>query len=387
MTKSEKFVAALCEMSFLPFWSFPSPIGKKGNELCDLLVVCQNIIIIFSVKDIAPSKHEDETVVYKRWVKKAITESISQIFGAEKYLSKVDTVSLKNSTYTITLPPKEERIIHRVAIALGSKDYYPLPMGHFEEGYVNVFDEKSTTILLKELDTITDFTNYLIAKQKFSENNTILLPNETDFLAFYIQTGLSIDTDKDIVLVGDNLWDEYVESDEYKKWKTDIEVSYVWDIMIQSFFLNNVRPDITNQKRSDLEKAIRLINLESRINRLELGIVLENAIKTSIKARMLKPLKNSQHTYVFMPLNDKNWESKEAELGLRCVVARAEFPEAKKVIGIAIGRRPNDEMTFDAHYLDIPEIDEKFIEAANSIKNELGLFKNIRQTHSKDMRE
>jgi len=386
MTKSEKFVADICEMSFLPFWSFPNPIGKKGNELCDILVVCNNTIIIISVKDIAPSKNKDESIVYQRWVKKAISESISQIYGAEKYISKVDRIHLKNSSHTIILPPKEKRIIHRVAIAFGSKDYYPLPMGHFEKGYVNIFDEKSTITILKELDTISDFSKYLIAKQKFSENNTILFSSETDFLAFYLQTGLLLDVNRGAVLVGNKLWDEYIDSDNYKQWRTDIEVSYVWDIMIQSFYHNNVKSDMPIQKRNELETAVRLINLEPRINRLELAIILENAIKTKVRARMIKPFDNAEHTYVFMPLNGNNWESKEAELGLRCIIARAEFPSAKKIIGVAIGGSSMDNISFDIHYLDIPEIDEVFIEKANSIKRELGFFINVQQSHSKDMR-
>lgn len=387
MTKSEKFVADLCEMSFLPFWSFPSPIGKKGNELCDLLVVCETTIIIISVKDITPSNHEDEIIAYERWIKKAIHQSVSQIYGAERYLKTVDTIQLKNSTHWVQLPPKEKRIIHRVAIAFGSKPEYPFPIGDFEEGFVNVFDEKSTTTILKELDTITDFTNYLEAKQKFLEKNNTLFPYETDFLALYIQTGLHFEHSENMLLTGEELWEAYVDSEEYKKWQTDIEVSYVWDIMIQSLYNHYVKPGITSQRRNDIERAIRLINLEPRINRLELGMVLENAIKSGVKARMIKPLPGSKHTYLFMPMSQKNWDNREKELDLRCFVARAEFPEVKKIIGIGIGRSPNGEDIFDLGYLDMPDIDEKFIETANMIKEELGYFKNIRLTHSKDMRQ
>lgn len=349
MTESEKFVAELCSMSFLPFWSFPSPIGKKGKELCDLLVVCENTIIVFSIKDITPSKHEDEIIVYDRWVKKAIIESVSQIYGAERFLRQEDTVTLKNSNYKIHLPPKEKKIIYRVAIAFGSKPYFPLPMGHFENGYVSVFDEKSTVTILKELDTITDFTRYLDAKQRFSEKNTIVLPNETDLLALYLQTGLDFDVDENIVLAGNNLWYDYIKTEEYNKWKSDIVVSYVWDVMIQSFFLNNVKSEITNQKRIDIERAIRIINLEPRVSRMELGLVLENAIKTKVKARMFKPFDGAKHAYVFMPLNEANWETKEAELGLRCIVARAELPMVEKIIGIAAARHGAGEITFDLH--------------------------------------
>jgi len=387
MTKSEKFVTDLCSKSFLPFWSFPSPIGKKGNELCDLLVVCGNHIIIISVKDIAPSIHEDESIVYERWVKKAITESVSQIYGAEKYINTVDAIQLKDASYSIDLPPKSERIIYRVAIAFGSKPHFPLPTGHFEKGFVNVFDENSTMTILKELDTITDFTNYLVAKQKFTEKNTILVPFETDFLALYLQTGLRFDVDENVVLTGEDVWEGYIKSDEYLNWEREKEVSYIWDIMIHSFYLNNKDLYRTKEKRNDLENAIRIIALEPRINRIELGLVIENAAKNNVKARMLQPNGNAEHTYVYMRVTENNWESKDSELGLRCIVARAEFPQAKKIIGISMYRSKEDNFSFDFQYVHIPDIDEKFIALANSIKSELGLFKNVRQTQSIKMRK
>jgi len=378
MTKSEKFVSDLCSKSFLPFWSFPSPIGKKGNELCDLLVVCGNHIIIVSVKDIAPSIHEDEKIVYERWVKKAIHESVSQIYGAEKYINGVDTIQLKNANYAVDLPPKDERLIYRVAIAFGSKPHFPLPTGHFDKGFVNVFDENSTMTILSELDTITDFTNYLVAKQKFSERNTILIPFETDFLALYLQTGLQFEVDENIVLAGENLWKGYIQSDDYLKWEKEKEVSYVWDLMIQSFFLNNKDLYETTEKRNNLENSLRLIALESRVNRIDLGLAIENAMKNNIKARMLKPNANAEHTYVFMRVNEDNWESKDAELGLRCIVARAEFPEAKSIIGVSMYSTKEDVYTYDFQFIYVPDLDEKFVEMANSIKSELGLFKNVK---------
>lgn len=387
MTRSEKFVADLCNLSFLPFWSFPSPVGKKGNELCDLLVVCHNYIIIFSVKDISLTVHEDEDVVYERWVKKAVEASVSQIYGAEKFLQKVDSISSHNNEFTINLPPKEDRIIFRIAVAFGSDPKFPLPTGHFGEGYVHVFDEKSTPIILKELDTIVDFTKYLAAKQDFCEKNLIIVPFEKDFLAFYLMTGLDI-KEKNTVLVGeDDMWEDYITSSEYEDWKNEMEVSYCWDMMIQSMFFNHVKPETNQKKRNDLETALRIISLEPRINRLELATVLENAIKSGVKARMIPPFETNDYMYVFMPLSSKNWATKEAELGLRCIIARAEYPKAKRVIGIGMGKDENGEIVFDVHYINLPDVDDEFIRKANKMKAELGYFKNPKLTHSKEMRK
>jgi hypothetical protein len=376
MTPSEKYVSELCEKSFLPFWSFPNPIGKKDKELCDVLVVCGNTIIIISVKDIALSTHTDKSIVYERWVKKAIHDSVTQIYGAERYLSSVDEVFLKNKKTKIKLPAKETRVIYRIAIAFGSSTDFPLPTGNFGKGFVSVFDEDSTYTILKELDTITDFTNYLIAKENFISDKRILIPNEVDFLAFYLQTGLEIDFPIDTIISSNNLWDEYIKTDEYSEWQTNIMVSYIWDSMISQIHKFHVNNTLTEDKRHEIEEAIRTINLEPRINRIELGKILEDAIKKKVNARMLRPLLNSNHSYVLMPLTDKNWEEKEGELELRCMVARHENPSAEKVIGISIGNNSKGESCFDICTIIIPEMSDEFVKKVYEIKKELGYFKN-----------
>jgi hypothetical protein len=387
MTPSEKYVAELCEKSFLPFWSFANPIGKKGKELCDVLVVCGNIIVIISVKDIRVSENNDALVQYERWVKKAIHDSIDQIHGAERYLSGVDEVLLKNKRTNVKLPDKKNREIHRIAIALGSPANFPLPTGEFEKGYVHVFDETSTSTIITELDTIVDFTNYLTAKREFVANKTLLMANEVDFLAYYIQTGLEDDIPSNAVISGENLWDDYINSNEYAKWQDDVRVSYIWDDMIHHVHNYHITDSTSNEKRDEIEEAIREINLEPRINRIELGSILNNAIERKLKARILKPINNAEHAYVFMPLTDKNWKQKQAELELRCKVSRYENPTAKKIIGISIGSNSDGDSCFDICSIYIPEIDEDFIREVMEIKKELGYFTNTVVSNSVDFRK
>jgi hypothetical protein len=121
MTPSEKFVSELCEKSFLPFWSFPSPLGKKNKELCDVFVVCENSIIIISIKDIKVSEHSDENIQYERWQKKAILSSIDQIYGAERFLKNANEITLSDKITKIQLPTHSNREIFRIAIAFGGK--------------------------------------------------------------------------------------------------------------------------------------------------------------------------------------------------------------------------------------------------------------------------
>ncbi len=387
MTESEKYVAKLCEKSFLPFWSFANPLGKRGKELCDVLIVCSNTIIIISVKDISVSKHKERSVVYDRWVNQAVHESVKQIYGAERYLKNVDEVILKGKKAKVKLPTKKNRVIHRIAIAFGSDDDFPLPTGNFGKGYVSVIDEKTTFILLDELDTISDFTDYLIAKEEFEKDKTILIATETDFLAFYLDGGLKMDIPPNTLISGRDLWEDYVLSRDYAEWQDDIAVSYVWDFMIKNLHAHHINDDTPDERRHELEEAIRTINLEPRINRIELGEMLESAIKEKVNARMLRPLEESKHAYVFMPLTDKNWSEKEGELELRCMVARYENPTAERIIGISIGSNANGDSCYDICTLDVPEMDNDFIDTVKKIKDELGYFINPRISEWKSIRK
>ncbi|MBX2956170.1 MAG: hypothetical protein KF846_08435 [Cyclobacteriaceae bacterium] len=386
MTPSERFVARLCKQSFLPFWSFPNPVGKNSKELCDVLIVCGQHVVIISVKDIAVSSHSDENVQYERWVNKAINESVQQIYGAERFLSSVDEILAKDFKTKIKLPPKATRSIYRIAIAFGSKPNFPLPHGDFDKGFIHVFDEKSTQIVLNELDTINDFTTYLKAKEEFFENHFILIPSEADFLAIYLQTALKFDKQVDAIACGDDEWCSYVKSDDYKNWREDIKPSYMWDELIETIHKDHVNEHTPEERIHQIEEAVRYINLEPRINRIELGNVLLDAIRKKIKRRMLRPLPGAKHTYVFIPLSKKNWNAKASELRLCCAIARVENLEAETIIGIAIGRSANLNLLYDLCFLHLPEINDEFIKRVRAAQRELGFFQKTIVSNSKDFR-
>lgn len=386
MTPSESFVAELCSRSFLPFWSFSSPLQKKRKELCDILVVCNNDIIIISVKDINISDHQDERVQFERWQKKAVLSSIDQIFGAERFLDLASEITLNDSVTKVTLPPKELRNIYRIAIAFGGQGKFPLETGQYEKGFVHVFDEESTFAVFDELDTITDFLNYIRAKERFLAGKRIFVPKEVDFLALYIETSLEFEANPDTVIIDQNLWKNYSISEEYRDWHQKIKMSYVWDEIVSQLHEFRIIQNKELAKRADFERATRLITLEPRINRLELGITLIDAIEKRVRARMLKPLPGSNHTYVLMPLGEKNWIAKEKELQLRCMVARYENREAPEVVGIAIGKGPDGHNSFDIAYFNIPELTDEIITHIKLAKEELGYFKSPVVSHSKDIR-
>jgi hypothetical protein len=90
--------------------------------------------------------------------------------------------------------------------------------------------------------------------------------------------------------------------------------------------------------------------------------------------------------FMLMPLTERNWAQKDKELTLRCIVARAENPDVQNIIGIALVGNSADQYTVDVCFFSLPEIDQKFKDEAKQIQEDLGYFRNMQISHSKDFR-
>ena len=383
MTPTEKFVAELCRTSFLSFWSFPNPIGKKLNkELCDLLVVCDPDIIIFSVKEIIIKDSGDYEVDSERWERKAINESVDQIYGAERIIMLKEEVLLNDKSTIIKLPEKGIRNIYRVAVAFGRGEKFSLKMGDFGKGFVHVFDERSIQIVLSELDTVTDFISFLKAKEEFiSKRIRHIAFSGEDYLAVYLQNGFDIPAGVDLLMIDSESWNGYIKSEEYLNEKEENKISYVWDSIIETLcedFKTNNLIDIVS--RADLEISLRLMNKETRFGRRQLSkmlmAVVDNSAKQKVKARIVHTELENSPLYVIMtrPHNDRMFGRKE--LHLRCLVARSMFPKKNIVIGLATENfEKGAGHSLDIIYMDLTYWTEIHQREAEDIKNDLGYFK------------
>lgn len=78
ITPSERYLAAVSERTFLKPWSYPNVYRNQGKvkegdgkELCDLLVVFGNTIVVFSDKDVAFKTHGHLETNWARWARKS----------------------------------------------------------------------------------------------------------------------------------------------------------------------------------------------------------------------------------------------------------------------------------------------------------------------------
>jgi hypothetical protein len=363
---TERNLAALAEKTFLNLWTYPNLFRSAGKELCDLLVVCGDDILIFSDKSINWSSGADVKVAWPRWYRKAIAESAAQLNGAARYLrDHADQLFLDaacKERFPFTLPPAERRRVHFIAVALGASEacaeYHKESPGYFaidpalkgddhtdtgaggfkpfaigdvqpDVGFIHVFNEPTLELLTHELDTVTDFTRYLTRRERIIRSGHLSpVAGEHDLLAQYLISA-GPNEEHDFRRPGGGEWQESEKLEipvgtyaalatepGYKGRKETDKVSYEWDALIGLFTASILKGEAegalgTEPAPSEAEQALRSMALEQRLRRRLLGgSVIEakakaEAAKADSFARNIAPGTNSADAtvgYVFLIL-------------------------------------------------------------------------------------
>lgn len=370
-TLTERRLARLADRTFLNLWSYPNPFrdeGKVGNgdgkELCDLLVVCDPYVIIFSEKNIAWTDASID-IAWRRWFRRAVSGAATQLHGAERWLDQhPDRIFLDHSCTSklpLALPPADRRRVHRIVVASGAAD---ASRRHFEGGsgslvivpgikgrqhvdddtvvlaigdvdpegdFVHVFDETSFEVVLRELDTITDLTGYLDKRARFLRSGHLSFANgEEDLLAYYaIRTnehgehdftppeGRRWDTSRPLALDGSH-YAGLISNPQYIAKKRADEVSYAWDSLIGSFTGHllagtTLVPPGHEYSLTNSEIGLRHMAMESRVDRRGLSEALLSALKEGEKRQVffravMWPMDRPEGTaYFFLTVRYERW--------------------------------------------------------------------------------
>jgi hypothetical protein len=371
-TESERYLGSLADRTFLNLWSYPNTFvdkksknGGDGKELCDLLVVCGDDVIIFSDKSIGWPEHQDLNVSWARWYRRAIEKSVDQIRGAERWLrnfpNRVFIDRLCVQPLPIALPSPDKARIHGVVIALGADEackkhfqtksgslpifsllkgpdhvnptapaYMPFALGDVDpEGpFVHVFDKAGLDLVLTELDTISDFTRYLRERVAFIREGRLgLAPGEAELIGLYLKytdaTGehrfptpadFGASADYKISINDGDLG--VLASREYAAKKEADRISYNWDRLIGVFtenILAGTSVAVSGEEPSAVraEPALRIMARESRLRRRALGHAFVDALQSAEQARQDRFARivlanagaaNSDYGYVFLIL-------------------------------------------------------------------------------------
>ncbi|MBX3402529.1 MAG: SEC-C domain-containing protein [Phycisphaeraceae bacterium] len=393
VTPSERYLAKLCRRSFLRLWSYPNLYRNQGNarggdgkEICDLVALYGNTVVLFSDKSCAFKDSGRLDIDWNRWFKRAIQKSVDQLYGAERWLKdEPNRVFIDRQCTTrlpLALPPREQMRVHRICVALGAKQKcrelfggsgslpqllpttpkqgtplvslpFTIMQADYGSGIVHVFDDVTLDIVLGELDTIADFSEYLQRKEALLDRGVLSgVAGEEDLLALHLRhrasdsgDGFGLPQDAKSVIVTEGLWDDLVKSSQFRARKALDRFSYLWDEIIDT-----VAGDALGQKLmipqsvSDVEQALRVMASESRFWRRVLSRHLLDFVATSppnrIGRRVLVATEQRPTTYVFgcfPPDKVRDIESykyRAWHMYHYCLAIAARHPRPLQVVGI-----------------------------------------------------
>jgi len=340
VSPTEKNLAALADKIFLNLWTYPNLFKSDGQELCDVLVVCGDDVLIFSDKNIGWKKGGDFGLSWSRWYRGAIEESVKQINGASRYLREHPDDLFLDATckekFPLALPPSDRRRVHHIAVALGASEacanhyketpgYFPIapdlkgkshtdatadgfmpfaigdvqPVGSF----VHVLNEPALELLGRELDTATDFARYLTRRERIIRSDHLLpVAGEHDLLGHYLLSG-GPDEEHDFTGANGGEW----QKDEkllipagtyaglavhpaYKMRREADQSSYVWDNLLGQFTASILAgeaegPFGDEPRPKEAEEGLRSMALEPRLRRRLLGASVADAMRKAEAAK------------------------------------------------------------------------------------------------------
>ena len=367
-----------------------------------MLVVCGRDIIIFSEKNIGWPPSPDVKTAWARWAKRALLDATRQARGAERWITQFpDRIFLDrrcSERFPIALPEKGEAVVHLVVVGRGAgeackqhfgdemgslrvrpeiigeqhwtRESEPFAVGDLNPSgsYVHVMDDTTLDIVLGELDTVLDFTEYLTKKAAFLRSGGLASAvGEQDLLAHYA-VSVNEDGEHDFVehktLRGTPL---QVESGHYRHLESDPRyiarkdadsISYFWDRLIESFTNHMIAGTSVVLEGHDYdlkmhELGVRYMALQRRVMRRGLGGAVAEALRLGATEEMFRRamvvpahLPESETGFFVLTMKRLDWmklegsyeDYRRARANSALIYAKgllARWPHLERVVGVA----------------------------------------------------
>lgn len=416
-TASERALTKLAKKAFLSLWSYSNVFtdegrsnGKgDGKELCDLLVVFGNDVLLFSDKDCEYNIGIDVKVAWPRWYKRAIEKSVNQLAGAEKFVKAFPTRIFIDkqcqAPFPVPLPDAAVARYFLIAVTRGAhlaarqffgggssgsvmlssnirgKEHYksPFHIGFpLESGrYVHVLDEMTVDLLFEELDTVPDLVAYLACKAAFISKPGVIvsIPGEEEVLARYMTTLKDgqhalpeIPEEMTYAALPEGDWEAYAKSAQRAAKREADKVSYLWDSIIEhqsNFIRAGTAITLLDQSthRIEHERIVRAMAQQNRLARRQCGAdlhyVLSRDEPAGVFARIHMSGSPPKRAFVFLAAKrraDMSYEeyrqSRLHFLTTYCHAIKGDMPTLQEAIGVSAEPFSEKESSFEFIYVD-----------------------------------
>jgi len=313
---AEDFVYELSQKSFITDWCYKSPKLPNSKEICDLLIVYDNIAIIWQIKDLKLDRNN-------KYKKSEVQKNLHQLSTARHRLfDKKLEIELENPRRgKEKFSPNMITEIYQISALLGKGEDYFSGIEIIDGKFTHTFTRGFTEIVLSELDTIGDFIKYLREKEKlFSKNvRIIIMGDEEELLAYYLMNQRTFEKtwEANEVIFQDGIWDDLQKRPEYLTKKKEDKISYVWD-------------DIINRAHTGGGQYEIVAREMARLNRFDRRVMGKAFCEAHVRARRERSnnvfrrlLEIEGTTYCFLFLDDSEPRTNRKKmLELMCFIAR-----------------------------------------------------------------
>lgn len=250
----------------LKYWCYPNVKDEDGDkkEICDLLVLFRDVCLIITVKNYEfKGNHE-------RYFQNTTKKALKQLNGAERKLFRFPRdIHIKHpDREKEKFEKKKYKAIYRIFVNLGiESDFYDLKLENSNADNVFVFDKESFQILLNELDTLYDLTEYLEKRDTLfkGREKVIIQGTEKDLLALFLKGGKKFPPEftkagyTAAIIDVENQWEEFIEEEKEirARKKEEDKVSYFIDQLTEREMNNLPQGHLLSQELLVLNRFAR----------------------------------------------------------------------------------------------------------------------------------
>lgn len=428
-TGSERALAKRARETFLSLWSYPNvvrdepqPKGKGiiGKEIADLLVVFEDDLVLFSDKDCAFLSSGNLDLDWSRWYRSAVKNSAKQLWGAERHIrTHPDRIFIDPKCeirLPIPLPDPARMRVHRVLVAHGvsqrcretlggsgslmivpgivgddhqlprEKGGQPFAVGRVSvsKPFVHILDDASLGLLLRNLDTVSDFVAYLRKKEAFITSGRLgMAAGEEALLGWYVgklnEQGehdfvLPAEADDKPLALSESRWHDFLNSGERRRKLQADEISYFWDDLVELFtrhYMAGTSHHLTERESAhyDFERVLRFFARENRVRRRLLADAIRDMHRITRpdqrRLRVVPPMRAGDPYWVLLlfpfpenlnigrKVDYEHYREVRREFLNCCMrVVKLKWPDALDIVGFTTESSRDTHGSEDAGYLD-----------------------------------
>lgn len=389
VNESEARLADLSRRTFMSMWSYQNPYYKEGKELCDVLIVFGQDVIVISDKVISYAVHQDSATsaatAWLRWYRRAVEASVNQLRGALKTIKdRPDTIHLDakvSSPFPLKFPDPTKARYHLVTVAHGSEQagtsQYGTPSLAVDSGvvdgqtlltvgvyfngvFVHVVNRTALDAMFECFDTTADLIGYLNEKQTLFSDGRVYMSGEEDLIATYMR-GRRPDGSASLnSLVGGpehgpkrvapGLWAALQACASFAERRKQLSPSYVIDDVVEQIASEYKLGRLIGDRSSDLAyhaSAFQLLAAEPRMARMLIGLGVIDVLNENPGTFWSVLIESRSqlgvlYLWLIYPVVESSVpdDALEAQVGDELmdyiVVALSKFPNAHTVFGIAM---------------------------------------------------